>query len=136
MVLTESEEKTKETEVSQEGNTQIVHEKTSASSSAENRVTVINGIWLLLGIVEVLLAFRFVLKLLGANPNSGFVTFVYNVSGPLNAPFRGIFTSPTAHGNITTSVFETSTVVAIIVYAIVAWGIVKLVTLNKNSSAG
>ena len=132
MALEESEEKTKETEVSQEGDTQVVREKTSATSSEENRLTVINGIWLVLGIVEVLLVFRLVLKLLGANPNSGFVSFVYSVSGPLNAPFRGIFSTPTAQGNITTSVFETSTVVAIIVYAIIAWGIVKLATLNKN----
>ena len=132
MALEESEEKTKETEVSQKGDTQIVREKTSATSSDENRLTVINGIWLVLGIVEVLLAFRFVLKLLGANPNSGFVNFVYSISGPLNAPFRGIFTTPTTQGNITTSVFETSTVVAIIVYAIIAWGIVKLATLNKE----
>ncbi len=132
MALAESEEETKETEVSQEGDTQIVREKTSATSSAENRLTVINGIWLVLGIVEVLLVFRFVLKLLGANPNSGFVNFVYSVSGPLAAPFRGIFSTPTAQGNITTSVFEISTVVAIIVYAIIAWGIVKLATLNKK----
>jgi uncharacterized membrane protein len=132
MALAESEEETKETEVSQEGDTQIVREKTSATSSAENRLTVINGIWLVLGIVEVLLVFRFVLKLLGANPSSGFVNFVYSVSGPLTAPFRGIFSTPTAQGNITTSVFETSTVVAIIVYVIIAWGIVKLATLNKK----
>lgn len=132
MALEESEEKTKETEVSQRGDTQIVREKTSSTSSDENRLTVINGIWLVLGIVEVLLVFRLVLKLLGANPNSGFVDFIYSISGPLNAPFRGIFTTPTTQGNVTTSVFETSTVVAIIVYAIIAWGIIKLATLNKE----
>jgi uncharacterized protein YggT (Ycf19 family) len=132
MALEESEEKTKETQVSQEGDTQIVREKTSASSSAENRLTVINGIWFLVGIFEVLLGFRFVLKLLGANPNSGFTDFVYSVSGPLTAPFRGIFSTPTAEGDITTSVFETSTLIAIVVYAIIGWGIVKLATLNKE----
>lgn len=132
MALEESEEKTKETQVSQEGDTQIVREKTSESSSAENRMTVINGIWLVLGIFEVLLAFRFFLKLLGANPNSGFTEFVYTVSGPLAAPFRGIFSAPTTEGDVTTSVFETSTLLAIVVYAIIGWGIVKLATLNKN----
>jgi uncharacterized membrane protein len=132
MALEESEEKTKETQVSQEGDTKIVREKTSATSSDENRLTVINGIWLVLGIFEVLLAFRFFLKLLGANPSSGFTEFIYGVSGPLSAPFRGIFSAPTTEGDITTSVFETSTLVAIIVYAILAWGIVKLATLNKS----
>ena len=132
MALEESEEKTKETQVTQEGDKQIVREKTSTASSAENRITIVNGIWLLTGILEILLAFRFVLKLLGANPNSGFVEFVYSVSSPFIAPFRGIFSTPTTEGDVTTSVFETSTIVAIIVYAIIAWGIVKLATLNKN----
>ncbi len=132
MALQESEEKTKETEVSQKGDTQVVREKTSATSSDENRLTVINGIWLILGIVETLLAFRFVLKLLGANPDNSFVNFIYSISAPLDAPFRGIFTTPTAQGNVTTSVFETSVIVAMVVYAILAWGIVKLATLNKE----
>jgi uncharacterized protein YggT (Ycf19 family) len=132
MALEESEEKTKETQVAQEGDTRIVREKTSTTSSAENRLTVINGIWLLTSILEILLAFRFVLKLLGANPNSGFVEFVYSVSSPFTAPFRGIFSTPTTEGDVTTSVFETSTIVAMIVYAIIAWGLVKLATLNKN----
>ncbi len=132
MALQESEEKTKETEVSQKGDTQVVREKTSATSSDENRLTVINGIWLILGIVETLLAFRFVLKLFGANPDNGFVNFIYSISAPLDAPFRGIFTTPTAQGNVTTSVFETSIVVAMVVYALIAWGIVKLATLNKE----
>ncbi len=132
MALAESEEKTRETQVAQEGDTQIVREKTSTESSADNRVTVVNGIWLVLGILEVLLAFRFILKLLGANPNSGFTEFVYAVSGPFAAPFRGIFSAPTAQGDITTSIFETSTLVAMIVYAIVAWGIIKMATLNKD----
>lgn len=132
MALQESEETTKETQVSQQGDTQVVREKTSEASSAENRMTVVNGIWVVLGIFEVLLAFRFFLKLLGANPLSGFTQFVYNASGPLSAPFRGIFSTPTAQGDITTSVFETSTLVAMIVYALVAWGIVELATLNKK----
>lgn len=51
---------------------------------------------------------------------------------PLTAPFRGIFSTPTTEGDITTSVFETSTLIAIAVYAVIAWGIVKLATLNKS----
>ncbi len=132
MALEESQEKTKETQVTQEGDTKIVREKTSSASSAENRVTVVNGIWLVLGIFEVLLAFRFFLKLLGANPNSGFTEFIYGISGPLTAPFRGIFSTPTTEGDITTSIFETSTLVAMLVYAVLAWGIVKLATLNRD----
>ena len=39
-------------------------------------------IWYILGFVEVLLAFRIVLKALGANPNSGFTSFIYSITGP------------------------------------------------------
>jgi len=81
-----------------------------------------------------LLAFRFTLKLLGANPSSGFVDLIYSVTNVLVAPFTGIFSTPTAEGDIVSSVFETSTLVAIVVYALIAWGLVKLVNLNQRSA--
>lgn len=87
-------------------------------------------IWYILGIVEVLLAFRFVLKLLGASTASGFVTFMYNVSRPLAAPFYGIFGVNVAG----VSVFEWTTLVAMVVYALIAWGLVKLFSLIKPAS--
>ncbi|NCQ53987.1 YggT family protein [Candidatus Saccharibacteria bacterium CG11_big_fil_rev_8_21_14_0_20_41_19] len=84
-------------------------------------------IYLIFGILEVLLAFRFVLKLLGANPGSGFVDFVYNLSAIFTAPFTGIFSTSVASGAETVSVFEPATLVALAVYALLAWGIVALV---------
>lgn len=87
-------------------------------------------IWYLLGVIEVLLAFRFVLKLLGASTASGFVTFVYNVSRPLAAPFYGIFRVNVAGE----SVFEWTTLIAMVVYALIAWGLVKLFSLIKPAS--
>jgi uncharacterized protein YggT (Ycf19 family) len=51
-------------------------------------------VWFLAGLVDVILAIRFVMKLLGANPTSGFVSFMYNISEPLAAPFRAIFWHP------------------------------------------
>lgn len=131
--MAESEENIKETEVSQQGDKEVVRERTSTSSTEESRVTAANGIWFVVGLIEVLLAFRLVLKLLGANPNSGFVDLVYAVSGVFAAPFTGIFSTPTAKGDIVSSVFETGTIVAIVVYAIVGWGLVKLITLNRQS---
>lgn len=47
-------------------------------------------IWYILGLIEALLVFRIILKALGANPNSGFASFIYAVTGPLALPFRGI----------------------------------------------
>lgn len=132
--MAETKENVKETEVSQQGDTQVVREKTSTASSEDTRFTLANAVWYLLGFVEVLLAIRFVLKLLGANPKSGFVDFVYAASGIFTSPFRGIFSTPTTEGDITTAFFETATVVAMVVYALIGWGLVKLVTLSKKQA--
>src|SRR5579862_8748943 len=48
-------------------------------------------IWLAAGIITLLLAFRFVLAALAANPGNGFVNFIYKVSHPFAAPFFGMF---------------------------------------------
>ena len=85
------------------------------------------SVYYIFGILEVLLAFRFFLKLFGANPSSGFVDFVYNVSAIFVAPFAGIFNTSTADGDVVTSVFEPATLVALAVYALLAWGIVTLI---------
>jgi len=84
-------------------------------------------IYFIFGVLDVILAFRFVFKLLGANPSSGFVDFIYNLSAIFVAPFAGIFNTSLANGDVTTSVFEPATLVALIVYAILAWGIVALI---------
>lgn len=81
------------------------------------------------GALEILLAFRLVLKLMGASPKSAFVGFIYGLSGIFIAPFEGIFRRGFAQGVETTSVLEPSTLVAIIVYAVLAWGIVKLIRI-------
>lgn len=75
------------------------------------------------GVVEILIAIRFVFTLFGANPEAGFVKFVHNVSGVFMAPFNAIFKTQSVSG----ATFEWSALVAIAVYALIAWGIVALV---------
>lgn len=75
------------------------------------------------GVIEVLIALRFVLRMLGANPDTGFVKFIYGISGIFMAPFNSIFGTQSVSG----AVFEWSALVAIAVYALVAWGIVALI---------
>lgn len=84
-------------------------------------------LWYLLGLVEVLLVFRFILKFLGANPTSGFVQMIYQLTTPFVMPFWGIFGNSQALG----SVIEWSTIFAMVVYAIVVWGVVKLLQIVK-----
>jgi uncharacterized protein YggT (Ycf19 family) len=78
-----------------------------------------------LGVIEALLIMRVILKALAANPASGFVQFVYSASAPFVAPFQGIFPTPAARG----SVLELSSLVAIVVCALIAWGIVRLLAI-------
>lgn len=87
-------------------------------------------VWYILGVIEVLLAFRVLLKLLAANPASGFTQFIYGVSAPLAVPFLGVIASST----VGRSVLEWSTLLAMIVYLVVAYGIAKLIQFIKPAS--
>jgi YGGT family len=91
--------------------------------SAAERAAMIT--YLILGILEALLITRVILKLLAANPGSSFVRFVYNISALFVAPFQGIFPTPATQN----SVLELSSLVAIAVYALIAWGIVRLIAI-------
>lgn len=88
-----------------------------------------NIMYYILGILEVVLAFRFVLKLLGANPASGFVDFVYGLSGIFVAPFNAIFTTGEAAGNVVKAELEPATLIAMLVYALIVWGVVRLIDI-------
>ena len=98
----------------------------SSKSEATSSQTIEYIIYFLFGALEVLLAFRLVLKLMGASLASAFVGLIYGLSGIFILPFEGIFRRWFSQGVETTSVLEPSTIVAIIVYAVLAWGIVKL----------
>lgn len=82
-------------------------------------------IWYILGLVEVLLIFRLVLKALGANSFVGFTSLIYSITTPFAAPFSGIL-GVTVTGN---SLIEWSTLIAAVVYLCVAWGLVYLLNL-------
>lgn len=88
-------------------------------------------IWYIFGFIEIVLAFRFVLKLLGANPDAGFTQLVYGLSSPFAGPFLNIFHASANRGVETTSFFEWSTLVAAVVYVVVTWGIIKIFKLGK-----
>lgn len=88
-------------------------------------------IWYIFGFIEIVLAFRFVLKLLGANPEAGFTKLVYGISSPFAGPFLNIFHASSTQGVETTSFFEWSTLVAAVVYVVITWGIIKIFKLGK-----
>lgn len=89
------------------------------------RVTQIVGY--LVMVLEAFLLLRFILKLMQANPQAGFSSFVYGVSGFFTAPFEAVFRNLKVSG----SVFEWTTILAMIIYGIVAWGIIKLFSMGR-----
>jgi len=108
-------------------------ERVQTETKPESKTMAVNIIWYILGLIEVLLAFRLFFKLFGANPNSGFVNFIYSITDVLTKPFDLIFgvqTNP--NGSVVQSVFEPSIIMAGIVYLLIAWGIVKLIKINDK----
>lgn len=84
-------------------------------------------IWYVLGVFESLLLLRLFLKVFAANPRSYFAAFIYGISSPLVRSFIGVFPVTAVEG----SVFEWSTVLAMIIYVILAAGLVRVLQLVK-----
>ena len=79
----------------------------------------------IVGVVDIVIAARFLGKLLGASAQSSFVNLIYGLSAPLVAPFQGIF----GDGGSKANSFETSDLVAIVAYAVIGWGLVMLIRI-------
>jgi len=82
-------------------------------------------IWLLFGILEVLIALRIGLMLIGANPDSPIVALIYGFTHLFLFPFAGVVSSPTA-GNF---VLDLPAMFAMLVYALIAWALERIVWL-------
>jgi YggT family protein len=94
--------------------------------AAERRIRyflVIRIIQTILGVLEILLALRFALKLIGANPASGFASFMYGITGPFYAPFARLVATPISNG----MVLEVTTLIAMAVYSLFFWIVVRVI---------
>ena len=103
----------------------------STSSTAPNIANksdsiekIIQLIWYVVGFVNVILVLRIIFLLFNAQP-SGFSSFLYGVTNPFAMPFFGIFPAP-AQGK---TYFDTAALVAIIIYSLIAWGVVTLIRI-------
>jgi uncharacterized membrane protein len=85
-------------------------------------------IYTVLGILEILLGLRFVLKLLAADAAAGFAGFIYGITGLFVAPFDALFGTPTAGG----AILETNTLVAMLVYALLFWIVVRVILIATD----
>jgi len=115
----------------QDGPTNIQRESVRTESHADGRVVGSRIIWYIAGVIIALLGLRVLFFLLGANQGSPFVDFIYAISGVFAWPFYGIFPQP-AYG---VSVLDTASLVAMVIYALIAWGIARLFTLDRTHAA-
>lgn len=124
-------EDTQETEVrettTRDGNTTVQRQTVARREETPGVVVAQRVVWFIAGLISIIIALRFVFLLLGANRGADFTDFVYSLSAPFVAPFVGIFGEPT-YG---TSVFEVSSLLAIVIYLLIAWGIAKLFTIAR-----
>ncbi len=89
-------------------------------------------LYFFLSIIEALLFIRLILRVLGANSSSIFVNVIYKITTSLMFPFEGIFRRGTTQGLETVAVFEPSTLIAMIVYALLLYGIVALIHIASG----
>lgn len=82
-------------------------------------------VWLFLGILEVLIALRIGLKLIGANSDSPIVALIYGFTNLFLFPFAGMTATPSADG----MVLELSSFFAMVIYALIAWAVERIIWL-------
>ena len=87
-------------------------------------------VWYLFTLLEIFLVFRLVLEFTGANPSAGFTSFIYAATWPFAQPFIAVF-RPSFVGN---QIFEWTTLLAIVVYYLIAWGLTSLLAMSKTVS--
>ncbi len=104
-----------------EQHVEVFEDKNQSRANIRYWITAVT--YFVLSVLEVILALRLLFRLLGANQGNGFILFLYELSHIFVAAFNGIFNDQTLGSN---GVFEVSTVIAMLVYALLAWGIVSL----------
>lgn len=100
---------------------QVFEDTRMARQNALDRTAQI--IYFIIGVIEVLLLVRFLFRLFGAG-NSGLVNLIYNLTTPLIAPLNGIFNDQSLSR---ANVLEISTLLAMVLWALIGWGIVRLI---------
>jgi hypothetical protein len=106
-----------------------LREKTRGIAVANQNSSIarlVNIVYLLFGALELLLVVRIVLHLVGANPDNSFANFVNGLSAPFVALFANLLQNPALSA---TSVLEVTTLFAMVVYAIAAWLVGRVIWL-------
>lgn len=107
--------------------TERINTNTHIEQSMTRRIMLV-----LFGLIETLLGFRFIFKLAGANPENTLINLLYRATDFMVKIFASIFTPGTTEGLETTSVIEPGTIIAMIVVALIALAVSKLMDQNTR----
>lgn len=109
----------------------LEEKKRGIAAANQNSATarIVNIVYFLFGILELLLVVRVILHLVGANASNSFANFIDGLSSPFVALFASLLQNPTLGG---TAVLEVTTMIAMLVWAIVAWLLGRLIWLTLS----
>jgi len=99
---------------------------TQTEQGKEHRINTFKAtqlVWLFLSILEGLIGLRFIFKLIGVNAENAFAQFLYGLTNIFVAPFATLTGTPAAAG----MQLEFSSLIAMLVYALIAWAIERLI---------
>jgi hypothetical protein len=90
------------------------------------------AIWLIVAVVDIILALDFVFRAAGAN-NTGFAHYTYRVGEKLSVPFDGIFNTTIKNGQ---PALRWADVLAVVIYSILAWIVTKAISIAYTPKTG
>jgi uncharacterized protein YggT (Ycf19 family) len=99
-----------------------LHQEEKRLGTARRSTTyiwIVNSIFWLTGMLEILLGIRFLLRLFAANPENEFARMINNLSAPFIAPFSTLFISPTSVSKA--NIFDLNILIAIVAYALLSY---------------
>lgn len=108
-----------------------VHETSPARAANNSAVAkVIQVVWYIVGVIVAIMLVRFVLALLGANLDNAFASFIYSITEPLVAPFRGLLQVGEFQAGVVR--VEIETLLAALVYALIGWAVASAIALAER----
>jgi hypothetical protein len=90
-----------------------------------------NTVWLITFIILSIIMLRIVLLLINANEENSFVSWIYGTSEFFVRPFLGITNDPSFNG----SVLEVNSLIAMLIYVLIIYGILQLVRVVLDMTA-
>jgi len=97
-----------------------------AANQNSSIARVVNIVYYLFGVVEVILVIRVLLHLVAANSANAFASLIDTISYPFVVLFATLVQNPVLGTN---SVLEITTIVAMVVWAIIAWLVARFLWL-------